>query len=105
MERRSILKGAIGLAVAGLATVVTACQGGSTSAAATPAPIRISLYRSLATSAKFHGNHLDGNQVNDLQQVVTSEKNLDIRSAAAEARGALNLSAQSVQPLILQRND
>jgi len=40
-----------------------------------------------------------------LQQVVTSEKNLDIRSAAAEARGALNLSAQSVQPLILQRND
>jgi hypothetical protein len=75
------------------------------SAAATPAPIRISLYRSLATSAKFHGNHLDGNQVNDLQQVVTSEKNLDIRSAAAEARGALNLSAQSVQPLILQRND
>lgn len=38
MERRSILKGAIGLAVAGLATVVAACQGGSTPAAATATP-------------------------------------------------------------------
>jgi hypothetical protein len=73
--------------------------------AKTPPDIRISLYRSLALSAKFHGAHLDANQVNELQQVVTGEKNLDIRSAAAEARGALNLPAQAVQSLILQRND
>ena len=32
---------------------------------------------------------------------MTSEKNLDVRSAAAEARGALNLPAQAVQALIL----
>jgi len=70
-----------------------------------PPENRINLYRSLALSAKFHGSHLDANQINDLQQVVTSEKNLDIRSAAAEARGALNLPAQAVQALILQRND
>ena len=73
--------------------------------AKTPPANRINLYKSLALSAKFHGAHLDGNQVNDLQQVVSSEKNLDIRSAAAEARGALNLPAQAVQQLILQRND
>jgi hypothetical protein len=73
--------------------------------AKTPPENRINLYRSLALSAKFHGSHLDANQINDLQQVVTSEKNLDIRSAAAEARGALNLPAQAVQSLILQRND
>jgi hypothetical protein len=73
--------------------------------AKTAPEIRINLYRSLALSAKFHGAHIDANQVNDLQQVVSSEKNLDVRSAAAEARGALNLPAQSVQSLILQRND
>jgi hypothetical protein len=73
--------------------------------AKTAAEVRISLYKALATSAKFHGSQLDGTQINQLQQVVTSEKNLDVRSAAAEARGALNLPAQAVQALILQRND
>ena len=67
--------------------------------------IRVSLYRSLATSAKFYGNRLEGNQLGDLQQVVANEKNLDIRSAAAEARGALNLPAADAKALILQRHD
>jgi hypothetical protein len=69
------------------------------------AEIRIALYKSLATSAKFFGNHLDPNEVNDLQQAVMGEKDLNVRSAAAEARGALNLPAQDVKPLILQRHD
>ena len=71
----------------------------------TPPEIRVALYRSLATSAKFFGNHLDPNQINDLQQAVMTEKDLTVRSAAAEARGALNLPAQDAKPLILQRHD
>ena len=73
--------------------------------AGTPPDVRISFYRSLATSAKFYGNRLTANQLGDLQQVVMGEKNLDIRSAAADARGALNLPAQDAKALILQRND
>jgi hypothetical protein len=40
-----------------------------------------------------------------LQQVVATEKSLDIRSAAADARGALNLPAADAKILILQRKD
>jgi hypothetical protein len=67
--------------------------------------VRISLYKSLATSAKFFGSKLSPDQLNQIQQVVMSEKNLDIRSAAAEARGALNRPPAEVKPLLLQRND
>ena len=71
----------------------------------TVAEIRPSLYKGLATSAKFFGNRLTADQVAQLQQVVMNEKNLDVRSAAAEARGALNLAASDAQVLILQRHD
>jgi hypothetical protein len=67
--------------------------------------VRVSLYKSLATSAKFFGSHLNPDQLNQVQQEVMSEKNLDIRSAAAEARGALNRPPAEVKPLVLQRND
>ena len=70
-----------------------------------PPEIRVTLYKSLATSGKFFGNHLDPNQLNDLQQTVMAEKDLNVRSAAAEARGALNLPAQDAKPLIVQRHD
>ena len=73
--------------------------------AATPPDVRISFYKSLATSAKFYGNRLEGEQTDALQQVVMGEKNLEIRSAAAESRGALNLPAQQVKPLITERHD
>jgi hypothetical protein len=71
----------------------------------TPPDVRISLYKSLATSAKFYGNRLSGEQVGVIQQVVGGEKNLDIRSAAAEARGALNLPSQDAKSLIVERKD
>jgi hypothetical protein len=71
----------------------------------TPPDVRISLYKSLATSAKFYGNRLSDEQIGAIQQVVSAEKNLDIRSAAAEARGALNLPSQDAKSLIVQRHD
>lgn len=71
----------------------------------TPPEMRVSLYKALATSAKFNGNKLDPSTLGDLQQVVVSEKDLSVRSAAAEARGALNLPAEQVKSLILDRHD
>ena len=65
----------------------------------------MSLYKSLATSAKFFGSRLSPDQLNQLQQTVMNEKNLDIRSAAAEARGALNRPPDEVKSLLLQRAD
>jgi hypothetical protein len=72
---------------------------------ATPPDVRISLYRSLATSAKFFGNRLSDQRIAALEQVVMGEKNVDIRSAAGDARGALNLPAEDAKALIVQRQD
>ena len=50
--------------------------------------VKISLYNSLAMNAKFFGNQLDEPGVKTLSGTVESAANLDVRSAAAEARGA-----------------
>jgi len=71
---------------------------------ATAAEVRVSLFKSLAANAKFFGNHLDGAQAADLQKVVQDAKSADIRSAAAEARGALNLPADQTKKLILDQS-
>lgn len=63
--------------------------------------IRISLYKSLATNAKFFGNHLDTAKLGDLSKIVADTANLDVRSAAAEARGALNLPADQAKSLVV----
>jgi hypothetical protein len=63
--------------------------------------VKISLYGSLATSAKFYGNQLDEPGVKTLSGIVESAQNLDVRSAAAEARGALNLPAEQAKSLVI----
>jgi hypothetical protein len=68
----------------------------------TDAKMKLSTYNSLATSAKFFGNLLEGDQVKQLQKAVTSEPDLEVRSAAAEAHGALNLPADQVKELLLK---
>src|SRR5207245_1263068 len=55
----------------------------------TPDEVKVSVLRSLAMNAKFYGNHLNEQQIGDLQKAVESVQNLDVRTAAAEARGAL----------------
>jgi len=74
-------------------------------AAGTATEVRISLYGSLATSAKFYGNRLSEGQVNDLRQVAMGEKDLKVRDAAAQALGALNLPAMDSKALLLERHD
>jgi len=70
----------------------------------TPADVRISLFKSLAASAKFFGNHLGPDQVALLEKIVSEEKNPQVRDAAAAARGALNLPADQARQLILQQS-
>jgi hypothetical protein len=66
--------------------------------------VKISLYNSLATNAKFFGNQLDQNQVGALAKVVAEMENLDVRSAAAEAHGALNLPPDEAKGLIVEQS-
>jgi hypothetical protein len=70
----------------------------------TPAEVRVSLYQSLADSAKHQGNHLDGEQVSELEKVVADSKESAVRDAAAEARGALDLPADAARTLILKQS-
>lgn len=74
--------------------------GGDTAAV----DVKVSLYKSLATNAKFFGNQLDTTLVQALTKAVESAENLDVRSAAAEARGALNLPADEARALIVNQS-
>jgi hypothetical protein len=66
--------------------------------------VKISLYKSLATNAKFFGNLLDAAQIQALTKVVSDAQNLEVRSAAAEAHGALNLPADEAKSLIVKQS-
>jgi hypothetical protein len=72
--------------------------------AATPADVRVSLYESLAESAKHMGNHLNSDAITDLETVVSEGKDAPIRDAAAKARGALDLPADAARTLILKQS-
>jgi hypothetical protein len=66
--------------------------------------VKISLYRSLATNAKFFGPTLGGEQIAVLDKTAADAANLDVRAAAAEARGALNLPADQAKTLIISQS-
>ena len=65
--------------------------------------VRIVLLQSLAKNVKFFGNHLAGENIEDLQKQVDTAANLDVRTAAAEVRGALNLPAEQAKELIVKQ--
>jgi hypothetical protein len=69
-----------------------------------PDDVRISLYKSLANNAATFGRMIEGEQVATLEKAVVDEKNLDIRGAAAEARGALNLPAEQAKSIIINQS-
>jgi len=72
--------------------------------AATPSDVRVSLYESLAESAKQIGNHLGSGQIEDLETVVSQGTGAPVRDAAAKARGALDLPADAARTLILKQS-
>jgi hypothetical protein len=66
--------------------------------------VRVSLYESLAESAKQIGNHLGSGQIEDLETVVSQGTDAPVRDAAAKARGALDLPADAARTLILKQS-
>lgn len=68
-----------------------------------PEEVRISLYKSMAMSAKFFGNRLSEDEVASLQKVVDGSGSNEVRTAAAEARGALDLPADLAKQLVIQQ--
>jgi hypothetical protein len=71
---------------------------------AVPSDVRVSLFKSLANSAKLFGNQLDSGQVDVLESIVATSKDAAVRGAAAEARGALNLPSDKARTLILDQS-
>ena len=71
-------------------------------AEATPADVRVSLFKSLADSAKIYGNRLGNNGVDNLLKAAADRSDLDVQAAAAEAVGALNLPADQARRLIIE---
>jgi hypothetical protein len=68
-----------------------------------PDDVKISLYKSLATNAKLYGDQLDSSQLTPLETAIDKASNNDVRAAAAEAHGALNLPADQAKRLILEQ--
>lgn len=69
----------------------------------TPDDVKIPLYKALAANVKFFGGRLDETHIDTLRKAASNEKTPDVKSAAAEALGALNLTTEQVKPLILDR--
>jgi hypothetical protein len=63
--------------------------------------LKLAFLANLATSAKLHGNHVEPGNMKNLSAMVEGAASQDLRSAAAEAHGALNPSADLVKALIL----
>ncbi|MEM8874991.1 MAG: HEAT repeat domain-containing protein [Planctomycetota bacterium] len=80
------------------AQLALASSAGETGA---DADVRSGLYEALAKNARNFGNKLSGDAVNALRGTVVSEPNLEVRTAAAKAYGALNLPAEQAKQIII----
>jgi hypothetical protein len=66
--------------------------------------LRVTLLRALAANVRAYGSRLADAEVVQLDRTVLGEADADVRAAAAEARGALNLPADQGKRLILSGN-
>lgn len=67
----------------------------------TPPDVRVALFKALAGNAKNFGNQLQQPQFAVVQNVVQAGDSPELRNAAAEAAGALNLPGDQARRLIL----
>ncbi|HDZ21199.1 hypothetical protein LCGC14_0276390 [marine sediment metagenome] len=65
-------------------------------------PIRVSGLGSLAASVRRFGNQLNDAHAKAILAIVTGNDPQDLRQAAAQVLGAMNLPSEQVRPLILQ---
>jgi tetratricopeptide (TPR) repeat protein len=63
-------------------------------------PVRLKVFAALATSAKAHGNKLTDNVRDQVAEAATQTQDLDIRTAASQALGALNLPSNQASKII-----
>jgi HEAT repeat protein len=69
----------------------------------TPDDLKIALFKAVATNARNFGRNLDDDQIQIIQKTVASAPNIDVRTAAGEARGALDLPADQAKKLIIDQ--
>jgi DNA-binding NarL/FixJ family response regulator len=69
----------------------------------TPDELKIALYKGLATNARNFGNLLSADDIAGLQHTVATAPNVEVRTAAGEARGAMNLPADQAKTLIVDQ--
>ncbi len=65
--------------------------------------LKIAGYKALATNARNFGDHLGAAEIDALQKVVAGAPNVEVRTAASEARGGLDLPADQAKQLIVQQ--
>ncbi len=63
-------------------------------------PVRLRVFAALATSAKAHGNLLKDDVRDQVAAAATQDKDLEIRTAASQALGALNLPSNQASKII-----
>jgi hypothetical protein len=64
--------------------------------------VKEAMYKAIAVNAKFFGNRLDAQRVDALRKATDAEKDPNVRVAASEAFGALNLGTEQVKELIIK---
>jgi hypothetical protein len=69
----------------------------------TPDDLKSAVYKGLATNARNFGDQLGADDIAALQKTVATAPNVDVRTAAGEARGALNLPADQAKTLIVDQ--
>lgn len=63
--------------------------------------LRIAFLKDLAVCAKFGGNKLDSGKIDQIVKIAQTNASNEVRSAAAEALGALNIASDKYKPFIL----
>ncbi len=69
--------------------------------AAASKEVRLAAYAASAESVRLFGNELDEKQIDAVIAAVTAKGDLDLRNAAAQLLGALNLPSEKIKHLIL----
>ena len=65
--------------------------------------MKIASLKALSANAKAFGNHLDAGQVESLQKLVAAAQNQEVKNAAAESHGALNLPPEQAKKAIIDQ--
>jgi HEAT repeat protein len=70
---------------------------------ATSDEMRVWFLKNLATAAKFGGNQLEPSQIDLVMKLAKSHASNDVRAAAAEALGAMNLMSERVNTFLMEQ--